>query len=131
MVAQARGGQAPLHLRSFTVPEASFLFPSSERSGTQTKALTEEKRDSSESDSSASDDSSSSQISNILPLENSSFILNCFTKVAHVAKFNNMNPHPTPACGRDLGLAVELLQVVDSVPSDYDLCQRKACSMDK
>ena len=52
------------------------------------------------------------------------FLWNCLTKVAHVAKFHDKNPHPSPACGRGLRLSVELLQVVDSVPAGYDLCQQ-------
>ena len=138
LVAQARGGQAPLQLYPFTVPDnyiswPAFLFPSAvqnpECQGPQTKAPTEE-QNIDDSDSSSSDESSSSETSEILPLENYSYILNCFTKVAHLAKFTHPNPHPTPACGRDLGVDVELLQVVDSVPSDYDLCQHVACSID-
>ena len=143
LVAQARGGQAPLSLRPFIVPDTyiawpSFLFPSAEQQAGKTKIpkkdlpQIEDTRIQSESDSSSSDDSSSSSTnSEILALENNSYILNCFTKIAHVARFLDDNPHPSPACGRDLGLSVEMLQVVDSVPADYDLCQHKACSMDR
>lgn len=139
--AQARGGQAPLSLKSFVIPDMHicwppFLFPNAEQQhGIQkdTEVLPiDDKIQQDDSDSSSSDDSSSSSsLSEILPLENNSFILNCFTKVAHVAKFVKDNPYPSPACGRDLGISVELLQVVDHLPSDYDLCQHKACSIDK
>ena len=132
-----------MSLRSFIVPDThiswpSFLFPSAEQHSGKPKITKkdllqiEDKLNQSESDSSSSDESSSSSTtSEIFPLENTSYILNCFTKVAHVAKFLNENPHPSPACGRDLGLSVEMLQVVDSVPADSDLCQHKACSMDR
>ena len=105
---------------------ASFFFPNAEQQhGIQkdTEVLPiDDKIQQDDSDSSSSDDSSSSSsLSEILPLENNSFILNCFTKVAHVAKFVKDNPYPSPACGRDLGISVGLLQVVDHLPSDYDL----------
>ena len=141
LVAQARGGQAPMALRSFVVPDLTinwppFLFPSVlQHPDTINKMkavlpVVDQKEDDSVSDSSTSQESSSSSSdSEILPLENTSFILNCFTRVAHIARFLKDSPHPSPACGRDLGISVELLQVVDSIPADYDLCQHKACSL--
>ena len=144
LVAQARGGQAPLMLRSFQVPTnvinwPVFLFPSAEQTLPRTVKSLEDisagelpinQAQSSDSVSSSSEESSHSD-SEVEVLETISYILNCFTRVAHIAKFTSESSHPSPACGRDLGISTEHLQVVDSVPLDYDMCQHKACTLDR
>ena len=144
LVSQARGGQAPLSVKLFLVPDTPiswppFLFPAADNppqdfsriKDRETKVDQQLVRHDSDSDSSSSDDGSSSSSSEVLAIEPTSFILNCFTRIAHIAKFSGGNPTPSPACGRDLGISIDLLQIVDSIPGDYELCQHKACSFDR
>ena len=144
MIAQARGGQTPLSVKPFLVPDNSiawppFLFPAAislpkDSADTKEKKTKVERQivpHESDSDSSNSEESSPSSSSEVLAIEPTAFILNRFTRIAHIAKYLDDNPTPSPACGRDLGISVELLQVVESVPGDYELCQHKACSFDR
>ena len=144
LVSQARGGQAPLSVKLFLVPDTPiswppFLFPAADNppqdfsriKDRETKVDQQLVRHDSDSDSSSSDDGSSSSSSEVLAIEPTPFILNCFTRIAHIAKFSEGNPTPSPACGRDLGISIDLLQIVDSIPGDYELCQHKACSFDR
>ena len=136
LIAQARGGQVPMSQKLFQVPDdhlswPPFLFPSvhSENLERAVPAQQSDKKDhKSDSSSSSSSDESSEEAPSERPLETVSYILNAFTRVAHVAKYSQDASFPDAACGARLTLEKHQYPVVDSVPADYDFCQHKACA---
>ena len=138
LVAQARGGQAPMSQKNFQVPDdqlswPTFLFPAahSDSHDVQVQKNYTDKKDTdsdSSSSSSSSSDESSDKAPSEKPLETVSYILNAFTRVAHMAKYVQGSSFPDAACGARLTLEKHQFPVVDVVPADYDFCQHKACA---
>lgn len=86
------------------------------------------KESDSDSSSSSSSEDSSDKAPSEEPVEIVSYILNAFTRVAHVAKYIQGSSFPDAACGARLTLEKHQYPIVDSVPADYDFCQHKACA---
>ena len=136
LVAQARGGQAPMSQKPFQVPDdhlawPPFLFPSVHSENPASilpKQQLEQKSEHSDDSSSSSSEESSHESDDEKPVESVSFILNAFTRIAHVAKYSSESSYPDTACGVKLTLEKDQYPVVDSVPADYDFCQHKACA---
>ena len=53
------------------------------------------------------------------------FLLNHFTRIAHLTKMAD-GKHK-PSCGAKL-FDDKMYRISDELPSDFDLCQRKGCS---
>ena len=130
LIAQARGGQAPMSQKLLQDPDDHlcwfpFMF-SSVHSENQSSPLPqkqlEQKTADSDSSSSFSSDESSHESSAEEPLESVTFILNALTRIAHVAKYASGSPYPDQACGVKVTLEKNQQPVVDSVPADYDFC---------
>ena len=136
LVAQARGGQAPMSQKLFQVPDdhlswPPFLFPLLHTDGQDLPApkdTSDDKDSDSDSSSSSSSGESSDKIPSEEPVEIISYILNAFTRVAHLAKYVQGSAFPDAACGARLTLEKHQYPIVDSVPADYDFCQHKACA---
>ena len=76
-------------------------------------------------DSSSSDSSSSSSEEADKQKNPGPFILNHFTRIAHLAK--HKDGKLVPSCGAKF-FNEKLYRVSDELPEDYDLCQHKACT---
>ena len=148
---QARGGQHPILQRSFLIPTGSirwpaFLehfdrldlsipmgqepnFPTSVGSQDPQLCLQDDKASSTKAkliiDSSSSDSSSSSSEEADKQKNPGPFILNHFTRIAHLAK--HKDGKLVPSCGAKF-FNEKLYRVSDELPEDYDLCQHKACT---
>ena len=123
--------------KNFQVPDdqlswPTFLFPAAHSDSHDVqvqKNYTDKKdTDSDSSSSSSSSDESSDKAPSEKPLETVSYILNAFTRVAHMAKYVQGSSFPDAACGARLTLEKHQYPVVDVVPADYDFCQHKACA---
>ena len=79
------------------------------------------------SDSDSESESSSSSSSEDEQQKNWSgpFILNHFTKTAHVAK--TKDGKLAPGCGANF-FDESLYRISDEIPEDFDLCQHKGCT---
>ena len=123
LVAQARGGQAPMSQKTFQVPDDQlswppFLFSSlhseSHDPGLDLpvqKEVSDKKESDSDSSSSSSSDDSSDKAPSEEPVKIVSYILNAFTRVAHVAKYIQGSSFPDAACGARLTLESTSIQL--------------------
>ena len=148
---QARGGQHPVPQKHFSIPSCTLRWPSfletfhsHEPTGKEpstapdtTQAFESEpqlaiqdsrstsdcrKHDSS---SESSSDSSSSSSEDEKQTPSGPFLLNHFTRIAHLTKM--VDGKHKPSCGAKL-FDDKLYRISDELPSDFDLCQRKGCS---
>ena len=146
---QARGGQNPLPQKHFIIPTGELQWPAfleistsldlpkshdlreTQQSELQPQLTIQDALTSSKaaSDSDSSSDSPSSSSSEETQDRNVSgpFILNHFTKVAHLAK--DKQGHFVPSCGAKL-FDEKLYRISDEIPEDFDLCQHKGCTTD-
>ena len=150
---QARGGQHPILQRDFNIPTGALAWPSflqlsprhepssasdlskavlqisEDKSQPQLFLMNSESSEPktvpvSDSDSSSESSSSSSDETEQKTLKGP-FILNHFTRIAHVTK--KKDGEFLPSCGA-IFFDKTLYKVSDVIPDDFELCHRKGCS---
>ena len=151
---QARGGQQPILQRDFEIPSGHIAWPAfldlspvsanqvTDLSVVRAKSLdpsteadhlsvsnseSRTQKDKVESSDSSSDSSSSSEDNDDGKKQPTGpFILNHFTRIAHLIR--EKNGVTSPSCGAKF-FDKDLYRISDEIPDDYDLCHHKGCSV--
>ena len=151
---QARGGQQPILQRDFQIPSGHIAWPAfldlspvsanqvTDLSVVRAKSLdpsteadhlsvsnseSQTQKDKAESSDSSSDSSSSSEDNDDGKKQPTGpFILNHFTRIAHLIR--EKNGVTSPSCGAKF-FDKDLYRISDEIPDDYDLCHHKGCSV--